>query len=92
MKIDYSKTANALYVTLRAGDVSETVEVEDMVYVDVDEGGTPLGVEFVNADAFVPFLRRGALDDIETDVRRLRAPLPAESPVRPTPCRIVGRP
>jgi uncharacterized protein YuzE len=33
-------------------------ESAEMVYVDLDANGHPIGVEFVNADDFVPFLRR----------------------------------
>jgi uncharacterized protein YuzE len=49
---------NALYIRFMAGKVARTVEWEEMVYVDLDADGHPIGVEFVNADDFVPFLRR----------------------------------
>jgi uncharacterized protein YuzE len=55
---------NALYIRFMPGKADRTVEWEDMVYVDLDASGQPLGIEFVNADDFVPFLRRheGNLD------------------------------
>jgi uncharacterized protein YuzE len=49
---------NALYIRLMPGKADRTVEWEEMVYVDLDANGHPIGVEFVNADDFVPFLRR----------------------------------
>jgi uncharacterized protein YuzE len=54
----FDEEANALYIALKAGDVVRTIEVTDMVYIDVDADGAPLGIEFVSADEFVPFLRR----------------------------------
>jgi len=64
MRIEYSPTAGALYLRLQSGTVAKTVEIEEMVYVDVDANGQPLGVEFVDAEGFFPFLERhaGALD------------------------------
>ena len=64
MRIEYSPTAGALYLRLQAGDVARTIEIEDMVYVDVDANGQPLGVEFVDAQEFLPYLERhaGVLD------------------------------
>jgi uncharacterized protein YuzE len=47
-------------VRFRRGKVAETVEVEHMIVVDLDADGQPLGIEFVNADDFLPFLRRHA--------------------------------
>jgi uncharacterized protein YuzE len=58
MQFRFDEEANALYIALRAGDVMRTIAVTDMVYIDVDADGAPLGSEFVSADEFVPFLRR----------------------------------
>jgi uncharacterized protein YuzE len=58
MQFTFDNDANTLYIALHEGQVARTIEVTDMVYVDVDANGTPLGVEFVSADEFVPFLRR----------------------------------
>jgi uncharacterized protein YuzE len=66
MQFRFDEDANALYIALHEGQVARTIEITDMVYVDVDVHGTPVGVEFVSADEFVPFLRR--LQDLqETD-------------------------
>ncbi len=58
MQFRFDHDANALYIALHEGPVARTIEITDMVYVDVDASGTPLGIEFVSADEFVPFLRR----------------------------------
>ena len=63
MQFRFDEDANALSIALHEGQVARTIEITDMVYVDVDVRGTPLGVEFVSADEFVPFLRR--LQDLE---------------------------
>jgi uncharacterized protein YuzE len=58
MQFRFDEEANALYIAIRAGEVERTIEVTDLVYIDVDADGAPLGIEFVSADEFVPFLRR----------------------------------
>ena len=50
--------ANALYIEINSGTVARTIKLTDVVYVDVDALGEPLGIEFVSADEFLPFLRR----------------------------------
>ncbi len=60
MQIRLDPDVNALYIEVRAGEVAKTLEVSESVFVDVDEEGTPLGMEFVNADDFIPFLREHA--------------------------------
>jgi uncharacterized protein YuzE len=63
MQFHFDEEANALYSAIAPGEVARTVELTDLVYVDVDAQGAPLGIEFVSADEFVPFLRRlNALD------------------------------
>ena len=54
----FDEAANALYIVIKAGEVARTIEVTDMVYIDVDADGAPIGIEFVSADEFVPVLRR----------------------------------
>jgi uncharacterized protein YuzE len=72
MQIRLDRDVNALYIALRPGKVSRTVELTDTVYVDMDDKDTPIGIEFVNADEFVPFLREHADDaDIPPQVRQL---------------------
>ncbi len=58
LRIRYDADADAVYLRLREGTVAETVEVEEMVYVDVDAEGRPLGVEFVVASDVLAFLAR----------------------------------
>lgn len=60
MTIEYDAEANALYLRFRPGKVAETIELEELVHLDVDRDGRPLGLEFVDADDFLPFLRRHA--------------------------------
>jgi len=57
MQIRLDPDVNALYIEFREGDVAKTIEVAEMVYLDVDDQGSALGLEFVNADDFIPFLR-----------------------------------
>lgn len=79
MRIEYSPTAGALYLRLQAGTVAKTVEIEEFVDVDVDASGQPLGVEFVVAEEFYPFLERhaGALD-VPGDLAELAQAVVAE--------------
>lgn len=49
---------DALYLRINAGDVARTVEVEESVFIDVDKDGNTLGLEFVNAEDFLPFIGR----------------------------------
>ena len=58
IRFEYSSDENLLYVALGDGPAAETIELEESVYVDVDADGRPIGVEFLNADDFLPFLAR----------------------------------
>jgi uncharacterized protein YuzE len=49
---------NALYIRFAEAPVAQTIELEELVYMDLDAQGRPLGVEFVNADDFLPYIRR----------------------------------
>lgn len=72
MQIRLDRDVNALYIALQPGQISRTVESTDTVSVDMDEQGTPIGIEFASADEFVPFLREHADDaGIPPQVRRL---------------------
>lgn len=62
MEFQLDRDVNALYIRFRPGEVSRTVELTDSVYVDMDADDVPLGMEFINADEFVPFLRDHASD------------------------------
>ena len=72
MQIRLDPDVNALYIEVRAGAVAKTLEVSEMVFVDVDDTGAPLGIEFVNADDFIPFLRDHAADlDVPSELREI---------------------
>lgn len=58
IRFDYSHDENLLYVALADGPAAETIEIEESVYVDIDADGRPIGIEFVNAIDFLPFLAR----------------------------------
>jgi len=58
--LEYAPDGHLLYVRLREGEVVETDELEEIVYVDLDAEGRPVGVEFLDAAAFFPFLDRWA--------------------------------
>lgn len=49
MNINYDKVADAIYMTLRKGKVSRTVEMEDRLVVDLDKKGNILGIELLDA-------------------------------------------
>ena len=72
MQIRLDRDVNALYIELQEGKIARTLELAESVYADVDEQGTPLGLEFVNADDFIPFLRERVGDSaIPESVRRV---------------------
>jgi len=47
----YDPNANAAYIQVADADVSETVQLGDGVYLDIDADGKPVGVEVLNADS-----------------------------------------
>jgi len=49
MRIDYDPEADALYIQLRQGEVDDTIQASQYIYVDVDENGLPLGIEILFA-------------------------------------------
>ena len=60
LEMRYDAEAGALYLRLggATGPVAETVEIEEMVYMDLDADARPIGVEFVVAQDLLPFLMR----------------------------------
>ena len=72
MEFQLDRDVNALYIKLGTGTVSRTIELTDSVYVDMDAEDAPIGIEFTNADEFIPFLR-SQVDDagIPPQVRQL---------------------
>lgn len=63
-QVRFDEDVNALYFRLNHGKVARTVELAPTILVDVDEDGQPLGLEVLDAEQFLPFLRErgGRLD------------------------------
>ena len=58
IRIEYAADHELLYIKIADGPAAETIEIEESVYVDLDADGQPIGVEFLNAADFLPFLAR----------------------------------
>ena len=56
MKIELDSEAKVIYVRLDSGRVADTVELADAVVLDKAGDGRSLGIEFVHAEEFEPFL------------------------------------
>ena len=72
VEFQLDREVNALYIKPGSAKVARTIALTDAVYADVDTQGTPVGLEFIDADDFVPFLRDHADDgDLPPPVREL---------------------
>ena len=49
MKIEYSKSVDALYIKLKEAKIVDSVDVEEGVTVDFDENGHIVGLEILDA-------------------------------------------
>ena len=49
MKIEYSKGIDALYIKLREAKISDSMDIEEGVTVDLDEKGHIVGIEILDA-------------------------------------------
>ena len=49
MRIEYSKSADALYVYFREKEVAKSKEVEEGVVIDLDAEGHIVGIEVLDA-------------------------------------------
>ena len=49
MKIEYSKNVDALYIKLREAKITDSVDIEEGVTVDIDENGHIVGLEILDA-------------------------------------------
>jgi uncharacterized protein YuzE len=65
----YDPDAEAVYIRISQGDVAETVEVTDELYIDVDEKGDPIGIEILGVDVSALSNLPGVQD--ETELRKL---------------------
>lgn len=45
MKISYDPDADAMYITLREGEVDHTKEIDENTIIDFDKEGNVLGIE-----------------------------------------------
>jgi len=49
MKINYDKTADAVYISLKKGSIKKTVHFSPLVNADLDKNGKILGIEILGA-------------------------------------------
>ena len=49
MKIEYDKKADALYIYLQEKEAAKTIELSEIVKVDLDKEGKLIGIEVLNA-------------------------------------------
>lgn len=49
MKIEYSKSVDALYIRLREARIADSRDIEEGVTVDIDENGHIVGIEILDA-------------------------------------------
>ena len=49
MKIEYSKSVDALYIRLREAKITDSMDIEEGVTVDIDEKGHIVGLEILDA-------------------------------------------
>lgn len=49
MKIEYSKNVDALYIRLREARITDSIDIEEGVTVDIDENGHIVGLEILDA-------------------------------------------
>ena len=63
MKLDYDVEVDILCFGLEREDaeLEDTLEFADGVFVDVDEDGNALGIEFISQDAFSGFVEEHGL-------------------------------
>ena len=53
MQIDYDPQADVMYIQLGPGEVDYTREMASDFFVDVDEKGTPVGIEILSVRRFL---------------------------------------
>lgn len=73
VKIEYSKTADALYVYFKQGEVARSKEVEEGVVVDLDAEGHVVGIEVLDASS-----RIGVQDLVNVTIENLPLEMVAE--------------
>ena len=62
MRFEYDKEVGALYIYVREiaeGAVARQIELQEGVYLDADQEGRTLGMEFLDLENFREWLERG---------------------------------
>lgn len=54
MKIQYDRSADALYISLKKGKTVKTVKMKDRVLVDTDRAGDVIGIEVLDVSLHMP--------------------------------------
>lgn len=54
MKIQYDKTADAMYIYLKEGRVAKTIKVNNRLIIDVDKKGGVIGIEMLDVSKQIP--------------------------------------
>lgn len=72
MYVSYDPDARATYVEWEAGPIARTVEVSDLMMVDVDDHGRPLGVEILTLPDKVTQSMVDLLVERFPDLKKLR--------------------
>lgn len=71
MKFTLDTEINVLYLSVRDGEFSETLEVGPDVYMDIDKDGHIMGIEFLDPEYLIQFIReRGGELDLDKPVSR----------------------
>lgn len=58
MRFEFDNEADALYIRIQEGRVERTIELEEGIYVDLDDDNRPLGLEFIALAAFDEWMKR----------------------------------
>lgn len=58
MRFEFDSEADALYIKINDGQVERTIELDEGVYVDLDNEDRPLGLEFIALTAFDEWIKR----------------------------------
>ncbi len=62
MKIQYDKTADAMYIYLKKGKIDKTSKMRDRLNVDLDKRGNILGLEILSVSSQIPKSQIGKIE------------------------------
>lgn len=54
MKIQYDKSAEAMYIYLKKEKVAKTIKINNRVFVDIDKKGNVIGIEMLGVSHQIP--------------------------------------